>query len=68
LQTQSQRLAYICFTRPADLDLNAHADESIRDHGMLIACLEKDVLYVHPLCGTPQDSGAIIFTLNSEYP
>lgn len=41
LQTQSQRLAYICFTRPANLDLRAHADESIRDHGMLIACLKK---------------------------
>ena len=41
LQTQSQRLAYICFTRPADLDLRAHADESIRDHQRLIDCLRK---------------------------
>jgi DNA-binding GntR family transcriptional regulator len=41
LQTQSQRLAYICFTRPADLDLRAHADESIRDHDALIECLRK---------------------------
>ncbi len=41
LQTQSQRLAYICFTRPADLDLRAHADESIRDHDALIEYLRK---------------------------
>jgi DNA-binding GntR family transcriptional regulator len=41
LQTQSQRLAYICFTRPTDLDLRAHAEESIRDHGLLVDCLRK---------------------------
>ena len=43
LQTQSQRLAYICFTRPAEVDLRTHADASIQDHRVLIACLgEKD--------------------------
>jgi DNA-binding GntR family transcriptional regulator len=43
LQTQSQRLAYICFTRPAAIDLEAHAEESIRDHHLLIVRLkEKD--------------------------
>jgi len=41
LQIQSQRLAYICFTRPAELDLGAHAEESIRDHQVLIECLRK---------------------------
>lgn len=41
LQTQSQRLAYICFIRPAAVDLDAHADESIRDHCELIDCLKK---------------------------
>ncbi len=42
LQTQSQRLAYICFTRPADVDLRDHADESIRDHQVLIDCLRRE--------------------------
>ncbi len=42
LQTQSQRLAYICFTRPAAIDLDAHADESIRDHRDLIESLKKE--------------------------
>jgi len=41
LQTQSQRLAFICFTRPADVELNAHAEDSIRDHDMLIDCMRK---------------------------
>jgi len=41
LQIQSQRLAYICFTRPAELDLRTHAEESIRDHLRLIECLRK---------------------------
>ncbi|BBO71821.1 AsnC family transcriptional regulator [Desulfosarcina alkanivorans] len=41
LQTQSQRMAYICFTRPATLDLEAHAEESIRDHHELIARLKR---------------------------
>jgi DNA-binding GntR family transcriptional regulator len=41
LQPQSQRLAYICFTRRAGLDLRAHADESIRDHDALVECLRK---------------------------
>ena len=41
LQTQSQRLAYICFTRPAAIDLEAHAEESIRDHHELIARLKR---------------------------
>jgi DNA-binding GntR family transcriptional regulator len=41
LQIQSQRLAYICFTRPTEVDLRDHADESIRDHHALIECLSK---------------------------
>ncbi len=41
LQTQSQRLAYICFTRPTAIDLAAHAEASIVDHAQLIHCLEK---------------------------
>ena len=41
LQTHSQRLAFICFTRPADLDLRSHAEDSIRDHGMLIDSMWK---------------------------
>ena len=41
LQTQSQRLAYICFTRPTAIDLQAHAEESIRDHRVLIECLKN---------------------------
>lgn len=36
LQNQSQRLAYICFSAPATIDLAAHAEESIRDHRELI--------------------------------
>jgi DNA-binding GntR family transcriptional regulator len=40
LQIQSQRLAYICFTRPADMDHTVHAEESIRDHDELIKCLK----------------------------
>ena len=43
LQTQSQRLAYICFTRPATINLEAHAEASIRDHRELIESLnDKD--------------------------
>lgn len=42
LQTQSQRLAYICFTQPVVLDLRTHAEESIRDHRMLIECLRNN--------------------------
>ncbi|MDX2451070.1 GntR family transcriptional regulator [Desulfosarcina sp.] len=41
LQSQSQRLAYICFTRPAAIDLDAHGDESIADHRELIDGLKK---------------------------
>jgi DNA-binding GntR family transcriptional regulator len=41
LQTQSQRLAYICFTRPAMVNLDTHAEESIRDHHELIARLKQ---------------------------
>lgn len=41
LQTQSQRLAYICFTRPAAIDLDAHAEASIRDHRELAESLKK---------------------------
>lgn len=41
LQTQSQRLAYICFTRQAGIDLDAHADGSIRDHRELIEHFQK---------------------------
>lgn len=41
LQNQSQRLAYICFSTPAQIDLSAHAEASIRDHGELIACFKK---------------------------
>ena len=38
LQNQSQRLAFICFSAPATIDLAAHAEESIQDHEELIAC------------------------------
>ena len=41
LQTQSQRLAYICFTRPAMVNLETHAEASIRDHHELIARLKQ---------------------------
>ena len=41
LQTQSQRLAYICFTRPATIDLTDHAEASIRDHRELAESLKK---------------------------
>ena len=41
LQTQSQRLAFICFSAPATIDLAAHAEESIRDHAELIACFQR---------------------------
>jgi len=41
LQTQSQRLAYICFTRPATIDLDAHAEASIRDHRGLAESMKK---------------------------
>lgn len=40
LQTQSQRLAHICFIRPAAIDLEAHADASIRDHREFIKSLK----------------------------
>jgi DNA-binding GntR family transcriptional regulator len=40
LQNQSQRLAYLCFSKPAtSLDLESHADHSIEDHERLIQCL-----------------------------
>ena len=43
LQAQSQRLAHICFTRPATIDLDAHAEASIRDHrGLAESMKEKD--------------------------
>ncbi len=39
LQNQSQRLAYICFSKPApSVDLESHGEHSIRDHARLIAC------------------------------
>ena len=41
LQTQSQRLAFICFSEPATIDLTAHAEESIQDHGELIECFKR---------------------------
>ena len=41
LQTQSQRLAYICFARPTMVNLETHAEASIRDHHELIACLKQ---------------------------
>lgn len=41
LQTQSQRLAFICFSAPATIDLAAHAEESIRDHAELIDSFRK---------------------------
>jgi DNA-binding GntR family transcriptional regulator len=41
LQNQSQRLAFICFSAPATIDLAAHAEESIRDHEELIGCFQK---------------------------
>jgi DNA-binding GntR family transcriptional regulator len=41
LQNQSQRLAFICFSAPATIDLAAHAAESIRDHEELISCFTK---------------------------
>ena len=41
LQNQSQRLAYLCFSKPAtSLDLESHADHSIEDHQRLIQCFE----------------------------
>jgi DNA-binding GntR family transcriptional regulator len=41
LQIQSQRLAFICFTRPTAIDLQAHAEASIQDHWELIGCLRN---------------------------
>ncbi len=42
LQNQSQRLAYLCFSRrEAAMDLESHGEHSIRDHENLIAGLER---------------------------
>jgi len=42
LQNQSQRLAYLCFSRrEAAIDLESHGVHSIRDHENLIAGLEQ---------------------------
>lgn len=42
LQNQSQRLAYLCFSRQeAAIDLESHAVHSIKDHERLIASLKK---------------------------
>lgn len=42
LQNQSQRLAYLCFSRQeAAIDLESHGVHSIRDHESLIASLRK---------------------------
>lgn len=42
LQNQSQRLAYLCFSRQeASIDLESHAVHSIKDHESLIASLRK---------------------------
>lgn len=41
LQSQSQRLAYLCFSAPAPVNLATHAEESIRDHQKLIDCLRR---------------------------
>lgn len=39
LQNQSQRLAYLCYSKPASsIDLESHAEHSIRDHARLIEC------------------------------
>jgi len=40
LQNQSQRLAYLCFSRPSvSIDLESHAQHSIQDHARLIECV-----------------------------
>lgn len=46
LQNQSQRLAYLCFSKResslnSELDLKSHAEHSIQDHESLISSLEK---------------------------
>lgn len=42
LQNQSQRLAYLCFSRQeATIDLESHAVHSIKDHERLITSLQK---------------------------
>ncbi|WP_373500069.1 GntR family transcriptional regulator [Desulfococcus sp.] len=39
LQNQSQRLAYLCYSKPAaSIDLESHGEHSIRDHARLIEC------------------------------
>jgi len=39
LQNQSQRLAYLCFSKSeSSVDLESHAEHSIRDHTRLIEC------------------------------
>lgn len=39
LQNQSQRLAYLCFSKSeSSVDLDSHAEHSIRDHTRLIEC------------------------------
>ena len=39
LQNQSQRLAYLCYSKPAAaIDMESHAEHSIRDHARLIEC------------------------------
>jgi DNA-binding GntR family transcriptional regulator len=42
LQSQTQRLAYICFSKdPADYDIKSHAELSIKDHQSLIEFLQQ---------------------------
>ena len=42
LQSQTQRLAYICFSKePADYDIKSHAELSIKDHQSLIELLQQ---------------------------